>query len=317
MSIVDKMKQAYIVMNKYMHIYNIQTNSEFLDERYASELVRNVHSIEKGLSLREVRPFFGVPKILEAYEYAKTLIEHKVHFEEVCMFIGALRAYIEYHTDNHLDNEKVEKVRQIYLDLLERETTKMKVAGGYIIVNNKGYSKERDSLITDLIKNRHSIREFDLTPIDDKLLLEAIDLARYCPSACNRQGFRVHIVSKENMRVFDGWFDGIGGFANEIQKMILVTGKISAYRVNEEFQYIVSASVFAGYLTMTLEAKNIGCCFVQRPLLQSKQWDKVTSELNIDKDEQIICALGIGNMLEEFKAPISHRINIEQIVNIH
>ena len=317
MSLKDKLRQVYIVMNKYNHIYNIQTNSEFLNERYSSELIRNVHSIEKGLSLREVRPFFGVPKIKEAYRYARSLIEHKVHSEEVCMFIGALRAYLEYHERNGLNNENVEQVRKIYLDLLGREVTKKDVAGGYYTLKNSGYSKEKDLIITDVIKNRHSVREFDTSPIDDKLLLEAIDLARYCPSACNRQGFRVHIVSKEKMSVFDGWFDGIGGFANEIQKMVLVTGKISAYRVNEEFQYIVSASVFAGYLTMTLEAKNIGCCFVQRPVLHSRQWDKVSSELNIDKDEQVICALGIGNLLEEYKVPISHRINLEQIVSYH
>ena len=148
-------------------------------------------------------------------------------------------------------------------------------------------------------------------------LFKAIKLAHHCPSACNRQGYRVHIVSKSNFTVINNWFDGVGGFADELDKVILITGNLSTYRFGETMQYVVSSSVFAAYLTLALESLGIGCCFIQRTLVITDEWKRVRSELHIPEDEQIVCALGIGNLMEEYKVPVSHRLSIDTIVTVH
>ena len=40
----------------------------------------------------------------------------------------------------------------------------------------------------NFIKSRHSIRHFGSEAVDVELLREAIQIAQYTPSACNRQG---------------------------------------------------------------------------------------------------------------------------------
>ncbi len=65
---------------------------------------------------------------------------------------------------------------------------------------------------------------------------------------------------------------GVGGFAEKVDKFIIITGKVSEYRDDEQFQYAISASIFAGYLSITLQTEGIGACIIQRPILL---WQKM------------------------------------------
>ena len=49
---------------------------------------------------------------------------------------------------------------------------------------------------------------------------KAIKLAQRSPSACNRQGVRVYGVDKSKAQIIIEQLEGIGGFANEIDKFI-------------------------------------------------------------------------------------------------
>ena len=69
------------------------------------------------------------------------------------------------------------------------------------------------------------------------------------------------------------------------------------------------------YLTLSLEANNIGCCFVQRPVVPDMNWSKIAKSIGACEDEQLICCLGIGNLKEEYTVPVSHRLNYNMIVN--
>lgn len=321
MKIVNRIKRIINIAVKSNRILLLLRNPKFENERMSAELVRNVHSIEKGLSLRNIRPCFGYAKIMEAGELANKLIDSKneEYDETILMFIHALKAYLEYHNDENFVDNKLETIQRIYDELLEKVKplkNKNKL-GGYLLVSAKKYEESGFTALKGLIYDRHSVRQFSNDPVDLNDLIEAIECAGHCPSACNRQGFRVHVVCKDKMSVFNDWFEGVGGFADEIDKMLLITGKISAYRAGEEFQYIVSSAVFAGYLTLTLQAKNIGCCFIQRPVLHTKRWEKVSSELGIPADEQIVCALGVGNYLPEYKVPVSHRFSVDKIITFH
>lgn len=321
MKIINRIKHIIKIAVKSNHVLLLLNNPKFENERLSAELVRNVHSIEKGLSLRNIRPCFGYAKIMEASELANKLIDsdNKDYDESILMFVHALKAYLEYHDEINVIDNKLTIIHRTYENLLEKVKSAFddNMLGGCLLLSAKKYLESDFTVLKQLIYDRHSVRQFSEEPVDLNDLFAAIECASHCPSACNRQGFRVHVVCKDKMSVFNDWFEGIGGFAEEIDKMLLITGKISTYRASEEFQYIVSSAVFAGYLTLTLQAKNIGCCFIQRPVLHTKKWAKVSTELGISADEQIICALGIGNYLPEYKVPVSHRFHVDKIVTVH
>jgi hypothetical protein len=99
--------------------------------------------------------------------------------------------------------------------------------------------------------------------------------------------------------------------------MIIITGNISMYYASEAMQHTVSAVVYASYLTMTLQAYGIGCCFLQRNIFPNPEWATIAKRLGIPADEQAVCALGIGNYKEAYKVPTSYRLKFDSIVTEH
>ena len=321
MNTIQYLKQLRSIIRKTSIVLKILKDDQFETDRIRGELLRNVHSIEKGLSLRNVRSCFGLSKINEAGILANRLLDTNIDNdnEEVKMFVDALITYLDYHKNANIEDSRLLQVKELVDVLSKRLNLPNSSAslGGYQQLSFCEHTEEEFEVLNHMIHSRHSIREFSGAPVSIDKILKAIDIARYCPSACNRQAFRVHVICKDKIPIFHNWFDGVGGFADELDKIILITAKISSYRAAEEMQYIVSASVLAGYLTLTLEASNIGCCFIQRPVLPTEQWHSISKQLSIAQDEQVICALGIGTKMNFYKVPISNRIPLNRIVSIH
>ena len=320
---LQKIKAMCKFALKGAYILDVSKDKKFSNQRLFGELIRNVHSIEKGLSLRHVRSGFGYEKISEAYGYAMTLsnANNPKYNEAIEMFISSLNSYLLYHESIAYCDDKISEIKKFHDSLVKKlsisNELELEGLGGFQTVLSKKYSEEDYEIIESLFVNRHSVREFNGEPVDMNDLFKAIKLAHHCPSACNRQGYRVHIVTKDNFAVFNKWFEGVGGFADELDKVILITGSLSTYRFGETMQYIVSSSVYAAYLTLALESLGIGCCFIQRTLVITDEWERVRNDLHIPEDEQIVCALGIGNLMEEYKVPVSHRLSLDTIVSVH
>lgn len=311
---IQFLKNAVRYANYY---WNLLHDSKFLNERYLGEILRNTHSLEKGLSLENIRNGFGLAKVQETYSI---ILHYKnnggdMSVEPLTMFIAALKAYLTYHKSVNFSNESTNKIAKIYKELSSFVLIQNESYGGTLKINRTNFNKAEQDIIARLFNSRHSMREFCNLPVDEDKLKTAIKLAMRCPSACNRQCYRLHIVNKESFPLLDNWFDGIGGFANELDKMLFVTGKISVYRTEELHQWIVTGSIFASYLTLSLEVNNIGCCFVQRPVLPDSTWNKIAKTIGASEDEQLICCLGIGTLKGEYTVPVSHRLDYDKIVS--
>ncbi len=316
-----KSKLRYVLNGayNYLHIYNILESKKFLNERLYGELIRNVHSIEKGLSLAETRYGFGYKKITEAFNIAQLLAKEdsELYNEAIDMFADAVKMYLSFHKDHNYSDENVIEIESRFNEFLKCRISSQYCNGGVKFVKKRSYSSNEKDVINSLFIDRHSVREFTGENVDHDRLINAIQLAHLCPSACNRQGYRIHVIDKKGFSVFENWFDGIGGFTDQINLFIIITGKQSLYRREEELQYIVSASIYAGYLTLALQAEGIGCCFIQRPVVFNNSWKKISKQLDISDDEQVVCSLGLGCLKEEYKVPVSHRINLKNIVTFH
>jgi len=293
-------------------IYKVLNNKKGELSRHEGEIIRYTHSIEKGLSLENVRAFFGYEKIMEGYLHVKKYLELGGDCERPEMFVSVLKQYLEYHNNMGLTSEKIEIVRKVVEELSDRigDTSKL---GGILTIQKPNYSEEEQKCFVKLFCDRHSVREFAHTPVDQNKLHEAIEMAMRCPSACNRQCYRCYILTKSSFKSL-GDLSGIGGFADDAEQFLLITGRMSDYRLSENMQWIVTGTVFASYLTLALQAKGIASCFVQRPVLPSKWLYRIWEKLDIDKDEQMICLIAIGNFKDEYKVPISHRLSFNKIV---
>ena len=306
-----KEKTLYYCKNlKSIRKFSKSVNRKRNINAMTADLIRTTHSIEKGLSIKNTKLGFGHKKQEKMMNLIKLIEKQDSIYckEAVVMAISAINQYIKYHEEQGYCDDFIIAMKK-FID--DRKNMINDSYGGTIKIDCDKL-KFDENVIEDFINSRHSIRIFSDKPVDKNVLIKAIKLAQRCPSACNRQGVRVYVIEKSKAQVVIKQLGGIGGFAESIDKIIIVTGKLSAYTYNESNQFIVSASIFTGYLSLTLHLYGLGACIIQRPVIWNKDEEKIKRTFNIANDEQIVCMLGVGNIEGKINVPVSHRLNIEE-----
>ena len=271
---------------------------------YAEELIRNTHSIEKGLCIENPRKDFGHAKLSEMKRLIGLLSDSNdvLHKTAVGMAKGAIQEYFSCQgSAEHRDEFSAS------FDSLIGDNLGADKMGGTISVSKRNLVFDIEG-IEQFFLSRHSIRDYSEEDVDDSVLLKALRLAQQAPSACNRQGVRAYIVGKDHIKDLTNQLSEIGGFAKAAKRIIIITGKMSAYRPEEINQYIVSASIYSAYLSLTLHLYGLASCIIQRPVVWTNFWELNRVKFGINPDEQIICLLTVGNMKDSFKVPVSYRI---------
>lgn len=281
-------------------------------------MIKQIHAIEKGLSMPDIRQGFGIPRIMKMLDYLEEYLSMggDIAVDECSMAYSVIGEYVCYHDNRHYSNKeyilmkkRYQLVFSSYLDVVE------KGKGGILKLNWRDIEEQVDfEAFKNLVLTRHSIRDFsDIHVPEDKLKL-AIELALHAPSACNRQTTRVYILEHEKFSSLEQWTGGVKTFIKSVDKLLIITGQMSAYENDEYWQYSVSGSIFTGYLTLALHAVGIGACVLQRSLVGDAQWYNLASKYNIPCDEQVICAIAIGMPKSEFATPLSHRLDYDRVV---
>lgn len=292
----------------------LSKDKRFSASRLEADIIRQLHAIEKGLCLEKPRLGFGMGKFEKLFgfidEYIK--LDNKNMF---CLYMArdALKAYLDFHKEKNFANDDIVEIQNRLNGLTDYLEENNEQCGGYLTLKKEDmqYSVEQ---IEALFNTRHSIREFSGEEVTQEEIMKAVALAQRCPSACNRQCSRVYFVNKQKyMTEMKTDLQGVGGFADASYGFLLVTGNKSAYHLDERNQYLVSASIFAGYLSLALHTYSIASCIIQRSVSPSGQWDEFKSINNIPDDEQIILMMAIGKYKEETKVPVSKRFPIYSI----
>jgi len=294
-------------LNEYL-----SKNKKFDKNRIEAEIVRNVHSIEKGLSISNPRVGFGVKKIKEMFSLTDKYMELTEEKTVLYFVVDAVNEYLQFQKSKNFQNDDMELIHQKKKALEDKIGSHNDVYGGTLTYNFKENPINVPE-IEKLFNTRHSVREFSGESVPEELLEKAIEMAQRSPSACNRQAVRVYSISSEDYIKAMGNLDGIGGFAEDVDKFVLITGVRSAYRRGEKNQFVVSAAMFAAYLTLSLYALGIGCCTVQRSLVADENFINFRNKYGISEDEQLVVMLGIGMMKEEIKVPISKRYPVDKV----
>lgn len=287
---------------------------KYNESKIRFEMIRNVHSIEKGMCISNMRLGYGKKKI----EYLIGLVEEYIssgfdtEATELKMVCASLRKYGDLHEAMGYNDEFIDMVKKYSVHLEEIIGENCNKYAGYITITNDW--KHDSSMLEEIINRRHSIREFTGENVSDEDILRAVEMANKCPSACNRQSTRIYIVDKEKAISLKGWLSGIGGFVDDISKFLIITGKASAFNNGETFQYIVSAGILTGYLTLCLNELGIGNCVIQRPLLSAPTWQRFARENRIPGDEQLVCMVALGVPKKECSVPISYRLPAKELV---
>lgn len=282
-----------------------------------SFIIREYHAIEKGLALPDPRPGFGKKRILELINKVEFYIQTYSIDLVVQNTISALIEYLHFNQQKNYEDELINK--RINSLLTNKNLDNKNKRGGTKIIFKKDIIDSIDFNFGKFVRTRYSIRDFSSVPINNNDILDAIEIARFTPSACNRQPWNVHFIPKENsefIKIVLSLQNGNKGFTESISSLLIITGRISSFFINERNQVYIDCGMFAMSLVYALHSKGIGTCCLNTSFNYKKD-KNFRKKLNLNKDEIPIMLIAIGGLKDKFKVAYSDRFTLEKFLKIY
>lgn len=262
-------------------------------------ILQTAHRLEKGLCMREPRKFWGFDAAIRLVQLI-AVEQNRQTRDEKAIAIG--KAVLSAYINKKEETDEIDKLIAL--------KTEIKKAGILVAPENCGGSLKlhKSDILMDsdsaekLFMTRHSVRDFDDSPVDNEKLEKAIRMALRAPSACNRQASMIYVINGEDRVKI--------GSSNDYHadKYLIITGVMKAFALSELNDWIVSTSVFCGYLSLALHAEGIGSCIFRKDIISKSEYnDNIRQLCHIPDNEQIILEMAIGNYREDFNVPVSYR----------
>lgn len=275
-------------------------------------MLAKAHSIEKGLSMPDVRPFFGGAALKELCHLMTQYQAANLDLRDPVYLKGryALAAYLAFHAGRPLPDELA-----FILPFSADEPEALN--GGVRVVSADDLRRRAKGDFREVVLSRHSIRTFSPQPVEPDLIDQAVRLAQQSPSVCNRQACGVVLVQDpEKHKAALEIQGGNRGFGHEVTSLLVVTADLSVFRDSKERnQAFVDGGLFAMTLMYALHHAGVGCC----PLNWSADRHKdvrLRRLLGIADDTVIIMLLGVGVLKPQFSVAASPRRMMSDVVRV-
>lgn len=296
----------------------LKTNesSEYLRLR----IIVESHVIEKGLSHNDYRPGFGKQNVIQLCEHLLRYVKYD-NIDDFA-FYNAVSLIVQYHVRNKeygfddCNYIPIEQIENWYKNLRKNDCK----CGVKSINISKVKQKVKEFDFETFEHMRSSVRIFDLPckSIDEKLLEEVINIAKFAPSACNRQAVRVRFVNEKSIySEIEKLQRGSKGFLINCSVVSVITADLSLYETREFKLPIFDAGLFTMNLCYALETKGIFSCILNG-YFSEKDDNKLRNLVKIGKTEEIVSIVAIYNLDETqiVNVPISPRRNAEELYSI-
>lgn len=286
----------YKRFNKNAFVNGIYKNQQ----QYEAQITKMYHSVEKGLAYKNFRSGFGrknVDELISALESYSNQYDVEAFFYKT-----ALSVLDEYITKNEAHGY-VDAELKTRIENLPGEKN---AHGGALLIchaENSQYSSYKEFVLS-----RHSVREFSGAPVDVESIKEAVSLAQYTPSACNRQGWRSRIiVDKETIKTILANQNGNKGFGEHIDKLLIITCDLRYFAKGRELhQAYIDGGMYAMNVLHALHSKNIATIPLSASL-RGDQETEVRNCANIQDSEVLILFIGVGSYPDEVLTTKSER----------
>jgi nitroreductase len=279
-------------------------------------IILKSHTLEKGFSHFNLRPF-GQKKIKIIINLLKKQINFN-NYENLFSFIIGINSLREYKKiyEEHKWTDKLE-YKEVSEFLIKYTKIKEQKTGAYILTKEE-LKSDYNIDYRKFIKSRHSTRNYKNMTLKIEDIKEAIDMAKYSASACNRQYIKVHYYPKGKMRqnIID-YSIGKGGLYLEGVNTFIVTFDTNALTgAGERNQGYFNAGLFSTNFVNALHSLGIGTCFIE--FSNSVEEEEKLKEINkIPSNERIAVILYAGYYDEKSIFCMSPRKDVEEYFKLH
>lgn len=279
-----------------------------------AELQIRIHALEKGMSIGHVRVGFGKEKAFSIIEDLDDLLKKGGSKLFVVESVSVLQKYIEFNGNMGADMVDVETDLN---RLCSSYNIKINDVGGIYNLNLKDISSKIQCSFDLFSQSRFSIRDFGDSPLDIEKVCAALKLCERTPSACNRQSWRVHVYTENNLvaKMFE-LQGGSKGFNKQMQCAILVCGDLRNYGFYEQNLPFVDGGLYAMNLLYSLHYYGLATI----PLTMGHKWRitrKIKQEMRLPSHEVPVLLIGVGTFKDDYKVAVSHRYTYKDYVKFN
>lgn len=275
----------------------------------SSTLRRNVHRLEKGISMPNRRSTFALDYIEETVDQYARIVEFGAgDSDELKWAHDVLARYFEIVSKS----PTIDRLSQRFNALnepIEGEITNTPRPRGEPKASPVSY----DAFLA-LSHRRESVRWFLPKPVDRRLVDMALLAGIQAPSACNRQPFRFIFLDDptaiEEVANIPG---GASGFQTGIPLLAVVIGQLRSFEFERDRHliYIDASLAIMGFL-LALETLDLSSCTMNFSDVEPKE-KKLQTRLNLEFDERPIMLIAIGHPLPEGMVPHSAKKSMDTI----
>ncbi len=187
------------------------------------------------------------------------------NYERLFSFINGINSLREYKKvyEKHKWTYK-EEYKEVSEFLKEFEKIKEQKTGTYILTKEE-LKNDYNIDYSKFIKSRHSTRNYKNMNLKIEDIKKAVEMAKFSPSACNRQYIKVHYYSKGKMRqnVIDYSIGKGGLYLKGVNTFIITFDANGLIGKGERNQGYFNAGLFATNFVNALHSLGIGTCFIQ------------------------------------------------------
>lgn len=285
--------------------YNASFRPEKDREKRRYLILREAHTLEKALSLRNPRKGFGAAK---AAHLISSLAAYRHDYGQEDGFLGypcsVLAAYLSYSRSTGVDVSSLESASSA-LDGIVTSA----LAGAVEVAADEIRTAAAGNF-SEMLESRHSIRSYSSEKVDRHLITRALEMAAHTPSACNRQAWKTYVFEDGKAAELFHWQGGCAGFENEMRTAVLVCTDMKGFLYHEPFQQYVDGGMYAMNLVNALHSLGLGTIPLSCGFLHSK-----LSELRrfgIPASESPILIIGVGVLEDPVKVAVSARKDISE-----
>lgn len=293
----------------WRYVKNANCDYYASQKRFIYVLTSNYHVIEKCLAMPNFEPGHGRERVevvvgdLFKYRELGFNLNHP-------QYIAAMQAVQEY---DHVHRE----LGYALPAGMQRDIDKL-LKGVNVQEHHQPHTTCKDffshlnGVFEDFAHSRHSVRAYSDKNIPDETIRAVADLVRTTPTSCNRQPNKMYVVgNKELIKTIASLQGGGRGFAENANKLFIVTTAVEAYGYDEYCEVFKVGGMCAMNLLYALHAHQIGACALNWKGDKQKD-DQLRMLLQIPDNEEIIIVIAAGYPPEEFKYVASVRNPLEE-----
>jgi nitroreductase len=257
-------------------------------------LRRNIHRLEKGLSMNPRKDIFALDYIDETLYAFENLVRSGAEEDA---------ALIKYTNDVLGSYFSVTKwvpgaPQPVRFQSVESTLTNI-VDCGYLAApaayDNLPRANIEYEQFLRLTQQRASVRNFLKKSVPPALIQKAVAAAVQAPSACNRQPFRYIAAADNPLKSALATLPmGTKGYAADIPVLLAVVGDLSAYPYERDRHIIyIDASLANMQLMLALETLGLASCSINWPDMEERE-KKISKMLQLESHERVIMLIAVG-----------------------